>query len=671
MSNSIVELLSRGKFIFVRPDIREIRDVLPEVDSLPAPQRIFLDDEEAPPLNGFPVLISKPLKNLETLLFEYLQAEEQAQIAALTRGSFDSRSYGERRQSYFGSLSQVLENTAVAALSYDYSSIFWLLHSLPLARYIQGIPRRVLRENPSVGRDRGDTIKYKVLSRWQERVDALLGELAKKLALEMEEDEATFYPPTLSLMTDNILVLSEDYVSPDLSELSSFFRGYLDQDFRDFRQRLTALELWHRRLVTREPVLRNLVTELLGIDPDAEDPGRVLYRPGYLSFLQRHPTYHADFLTADQVRLWSREVKRLKQFELLHALRKLLVPLTLEDGHLVCRDRSFNSTWVGGPPVLQLSKSTRPIDFAAPWVVNPVVQRFGLVYDITEFSATISMLGRVEKAAIETAFRMTAQFQRKVDHLALAVGLRLEKYLGDGAFYSGRQAGSIMVMAILMQRLYPDFVRRGFPFDKGMRLALNFGEYRLLPLASEDRSRTPVYEYFGHGLVELSRLTTGKKTQEIDTFKTYLIAQGYPESAVNKFFAPMQRKNAELVSKLDEARPFYAYINSSDTLINEGIVATESFIQRLGTLDHLRYAREHGRGFIVAAFDSPEGDLQIGIRKLGKARFKGLANTAVYEVVDGHGWDLEKMKNVPPQPLHQALERLFTQTMAATASKGR
>ncbi len=28
----------------------------------------------------------------------------------------------------------------------------------------------------------------------------------------------------------------------------------------------------------------------------------------------------------------------------------------------------------------------------APWVFNPVVQRFGLVYDITEFSATISLV---------------------------------------------------------------------------------------------------------------------------------------------------------------------------------------------------------------------------------------------------------------------------------------
>ena len=36
---------------------------------------------------------------------------------------------------------------------------------------------------------------------------------------------------------------------------------------------------------------------------------------------------------------------------------------------------------------------------------DPVVQRYGLVYDITDFSATLSLLGTQERTALERAFR--------------------------------------------------------------------------------------------------------------------------------------------------------------------------------------------------------------------------------------------------------------------------
>ena len=63
--------------------------------------------------------------------------------------------------------------------------------------------------------------------------------------------------------------------------------------------------------------------------------------------------------------------------------------------------------------MLHLSKATRPIDFMAPWVVDPLVERYGLVYDITEFSTIISLLGRAEKSALDNAFRMMFRFQRR------------------------------------------------------------------------------------------------------------------------------------------------------------------------------------------------------------------------------------------------------------------
>ncbi|MEL7058461.1 MAG: hypothetical protein AAGN46_00385, partial [Acidobacteriota bacterium] len=290
---------------------------------------------------------------------------------------------------------------------------------------------------------------------------------------------------------------------------------------------------------------------------------------------------------------------------------------------------------------------------------------FGLVYDLTDFSATISRLGRRERGALDQAFRLAAQFQRHIDRLAVALGQRFEKYLGDGAFYSSRQPHQMLAMAIGLQRLYPEFVSRGLPFDSGMRLALNYGEYRLLPLdgARGDEQR---FEFFGHGLVELSRLSTGKKTQQLEAFKTLLVSNGYPEAAVNKFFAPMLRKDAELVSKVDERRPFYAYINQTNTLINEGIVVTEAFLDRLGDFRRLAYGRLEGRGFVAIEIADWNGaPLLVGLRKLGMASFKGLEPTPVFEVVDGGGWQPSDLRPIPRQPLLSSLERLFTRNMTA------
>ncbi|MEM6796720.1 MAG: hypothetical protein AAF725_22295, partial [Acidobacteriota bacterium] len=611
MSNPVVEHLCRGKFVFLRPEPADIRRALSGADEmLPVPQLIFQEDETAAPLSGFPLLTSPKTEQLDSLLADYLLAEEHAQLAALTRKPFDSKAYGNAREAYHAALTQTLENALVSSIGVDYTAIFWLQHSLDTARRIKDVPKHIRQRNAAHGREHGDTVKYKVLGRWLDRVCDLHRDLAQSLAAEMGVDKGSLFPEILTLMRTNVLICSEDYVGPDLSELASYFKAKLDIDGRELRRRLRDLTEWHGSLAQREPAVAAAGRELLGIDM-AEEPQKALFRPGYLRFLASLESYDAGkLLSAEDLDLWDDLLPRLQTFELLHALRKMVVPLTREaDGQLVCRDRTMNTTWVGGPPVLRLSPATRPIDFAAPWVVDPVVQRFGLVYDITDFSATLAMLGRSERSALENAFRMTVQFQRTIDRLASDLGLRLEKYLGDGAFYSSRRAISLLALAVHIQRLYPAFVKRGFPFDRGLRVAINFGEYRLLPLEREAGAFEARYEYFGHGLVELSRLTTGKKTQEVEAFRTYLVSQGYPEGAVNKFFAPLTQRNAELVSKVDEARQFFAYINANKALINEGIVATEPMMQRLGTVDPVYYSRQHGRGFIAVDVEGHGGEV--------------------------------------------------------------
>ncbi|MCP4656870.1 MAG: hypothetical protein GY856_15780 [bacterium] len=674
MASSLLEHLSHGTFNFLRPDSAEIRQIVPSAeDRLPEPQPIFLDDESASPLLGFPILMSPSLRMFEKVLEEYLEAEQDAQFAYWNREGFDSRTYSAKWERYSALLEKLTENVTSSSSGSKYSDIFWLYHSSCVARFLKEIPKRVRRVDLTIGREHGDEIKYRVFFKWIDRVVTLTYDTVNRLAAAGGDEEETLFPSVLSLMRDNVLIFTEDHVSPDLSELGSYFQGCLRTDGRDLRQRLAALDEWHEKNLESDAVLRSAVANLLGGDPEAGSK-RLLIRPGYLTYLSTHATYSTtQFPTPEQVQVWESLLLKLKEFEVLQALRRMLVPIEVEDNSFVSRDRSVNTTWVGGPPVLRLSAATRPMDFMSSWVVDPLVRRYGLVYDISDFSAILSMLGRAEKSVLDNAFRRTFQLQTKVNKLAASLRLRLEKYLGDGAFYSGRQARHLLIGAIYVQRFYSEALEQEFPFDRGMRIAINYGEYRLLPLAGGPAERTAKYEYFGHGLVELSRLSTGKKTQEVEEFKNYLIGHGYPESTVNKFFLPISRQSSELVSKQEQARRFYAYINQNGTLINEGIVATESLVTRLGTFEELFFGRDEGkRGYVVIPLEEEAGSrILVGIRKLGLGKFKGLELMPIYEIVDCEGWPQEGFQEIPPKSLMSSLERLFATEITARSAKSR
>src|SRR4029077_16284679 len=147
-----------------------------------------------------------------------------------------------------------------------------------------------------------------------------------------------------------------------------------------------------------------------------------------------------------------------------------------------------------------LSPATRPLDFMASWVVDPRVDRYGLIYDISDFSQTVSVLHRSGAESQDEAFRMMFRFQRRVNRLALSRRAKLEKYLGDGAFYSSREARNLLLCALHVQRYYEQALADGFPFDRGMRIALNYGHYRLIPMGGGGPEEAERYEFFGHGL---------------------------------------------------------------------------------------------------------------------------------------------------------------------------
>jgi len=648
-----------GPFNFLRPEPDEVRRLIPDLQRLlPQPRPIFLEDENATPLQGFPISLSRGMLELRAALREYVLAEEAVQVAGLRREGHDVRAHTLAWERYVALLSRALENATISSYGRQYPAVFWLFHSLDVARLLKEVPKRMLRRDTELGRRHGDAVKYRIFDRFLDRVLATSYDLVQRLAGTTEEAEEELFPRVLSRMRDNVLLFTEDYISRDLSELGSYFNGSLGIDGRDLRKRLDDLARWHFEQLAADPGLRAVVTHLLRADPRG-DSRDLLCRPGYVPYLATLKSYDpARLLPPAVLQVWEGLLLKLKEFELLHGLRRLLVPIEVEaDGRMVGRELPPGRAFPGGD--LVLSTATRPLDFMEPWVVDPRVERYGMIYDISDFSQTLSMLHRAGNERQDDAFLAMFRFQRRINRLAVSHRAKLEKYLGDGAFYSSREATNLLLCSIHLQRYYVEAVRDGLPFDRGMRIALNYGPYRLIPMGSrpEEGER---YEFFGPGLVELSRLTTGKATQEVDEVKTMLINQGYPEATVHRFFSPLSSKNVDVVDKTEELRQFYAYINRNGTLHNNGMVATGAFIAQLErelTGCPLFHGREGDRAYVFLVLESAGDKLSVGFRKLGMAHLKGLEKLAVYEIVDGAGVDPAAFTQIRGVRLAAAVER--------------
>ena len=217
----------------------------------------------------------------------------------------------------------------------------------------------------------------------------------------------------------------------------------------------------------------------------------------------------------------------------------------------------------------------------SPWVVVPEIERCGLIYDLADFSETLSRLRWSGAESQDEAFRAFVRFQRKLGRIANRSGLKLEKYLGDGAFFSSREAARVLLGAVRFQRIYGEARSWGLPFDKGVRMAVGYGPYRFVPIPSDEVGAGDRYEFFGQGLVELSRLTSGKASREIDEVRMHLLNLGYPEATVHASSRPVLAERLEVVDVDEEKRDYYAYLNRNGTLVNEGIVATARLVERL------------------------------------------------------------------------------------------
>lgn len=666
---SFLQML-QGPFNFFRPDPDEVRRLMPDLQRvLPMPRPIFLEDESATPLQGFPILLSPGVLGLRTALRDYIEAEEAIQVAGLRRESHDAKAHSQAWERYAALLTSAVENATISSYGRQYPAVFWLHHSLDIARQLKDVPRRIVRRDSEVGRRHGDAIKYRILDRFLDRVLSTVYDLMQGVAGATEELEEELFPRLLTRLRDSVLLFTEDHISRDLGELGSYFTGSLRIDGRDLRKRLDDLARWHFEQLAADPGLRSLVVHLLKCDP-RNDSRDLLNRPGYVAYLATLKSYDPGrLLPPPLVQVWENLLLKLKEFELVHGLRRMIVPIEIKDGRMVGCELPPGRAVPGEE--LVLSSATRPLDFMEPWVVDPRVERYGMIYDISDFSQTLSMLHRAGNASQDGAFLAMFRFQRRINRLATAHRAKLEKYLGDGAFYSSREALNLLICSIHLQRYYVQAVLEGLPFDRGMRIALNYGPYRLIPMGGRP-GEGERYEFFGTGLVELSRLTTGKATQEVDEVKTMLINQGYPETAVQNFFSPLSSKNVDVVDKKEEARRFYAYINRNGTLHNNGMVATGAFITQLDNElggGQLRLGREGDRCYVVLDLEDAGSKLPVGIRKLGMAHLKGLDDLPVYEIVDAALFDPETLEPIRGERLVMAVEREAANAMGASSKR--
>lgn len=587
---------------------------------LPRPYKIFFADELQAPILGFPVCESPALRDLETKLDRWIGEE----IAWSINRSYSREKVQQAFSAYVTHTVKLAENALMSNLLADYHAIFWLIHSVHLSKQFSMLPRRVSSVDTNTGRQQGDAIKYRVFLKWSAELKEQITRMAARVGtiLDGEEERGLQF---FRLLQENLLILTEEFISPDLRELKSFVSGYLHLDFQTFRDIFQRLQTISTDLLRKDSTFRAAVAAFRESAAQGITLSSLLDQR-FQEFLFNHPAIETSFNRDEREQLMSVS-RRLCEFTVLHQLRRGINWMNvMPNGDVAPADRRGAF----------YSRSTRPIDFGKPGVVDPMVYRFGLMYDITAFSETLGSVARAGRKGEIGAYRQMLLFQRKLEGIAERHRLQFEKFLGDGAFYTTRRALGLINAAMEIQRFYAEMRVRGFAFNKGMRIALNYGYYRLLPMKIKPDSTERTMEFYGPGVVELSRLTTGKASKEIEEIQTFLVGHGYDPSQVRQFFAPLAQ-GVDVVDHVMHEREFYAYLNANSHLINEGIVASRPLLEELSN-ELAQESRQIYRvrcrwGSYVGYDPGIEGVDYVGLRLLGTVSLKGMEQQEVGEVV--------------------------------------
>ena len=371
MSSVLIEYLSAradaATFILPFDYAKTVEELFPHAESLlPEPYKIFLADETQAPILGFPLAETAVIKELDAKLDRWLTDEVAWQV---TRSPNAKEKAQISQTAYLTPLMKVAENAMMSNLLNDYHAVFWLAHSFDIARHFSSIPRRVSSIEAQAGRTQGDAFKYRIFAKWSMDTRDQMTQLASKAAslLDGEEQRALQF---FRLLQDDVLIFTEEFIGPDLRELRSFLNGYLRRDFQGFRDGFERLRNAATELLQRDRTFR-IALPSFGLNPDQGISTAILLDARFQAFLFELPAVQNTLSREDreQFQLIS---KRLREFSVLNQLRRGIVWMVMgSDGSVSAADKRSGIAY---------SRSTRPLDFGRPGVLDPMVHRFGLIY---------------------------------------------------------------------------------------------------------------------------------------------------------------------------------------------------------------------------------------------------------------------------------------------------
>ncbi len=588
--------------------------------SLPAPFPIFGRDEEHVVTWGYPILLSDGVRKLRRDLDNLIRSEIQMRFQQQPANSELKRTVLAHREKYHNSIATTLENVFMNDYHRGLVDLFLLFHSGEVIRSlaqvskIEGLPTG----SPGAAAEK------------REHVASVVADLLRRAAMTAVDKlrqlaQVQVIPaltPLLGIICQDQLLLVENRPPSDLMQLS----GYLQTRFR---QNAEALQAANRMvlerlndLVARRPEVASLLRMAVGSNLRFDRP-EALLQPRLLDAIRSSGLAETLHLSAVQLDLLRELGLRLKTFELLSALRRRILPMQRQGTTLV---------FAGPSSATPIAKTTRPYDFTAPGVVDSAVRRFGLIYDLSNFTTVLEEMRKEGRMAEERALQFMYVFQNRLEAIRLRRRLTFEKFLGDGAFYTSRRALRVIAAACEIQHVYEQLRNIGFPFNHGIRIALNYGVYRLLPMLHPG-PEAKRFEFFGHGIVELARLTTGKSTREISDLAEILIRSGYDLGEVDAFLAPLSEVRSS--RQRQSSRRYAATLDAHGELVNEGIVVALPFLEELDLeldLESLAVAEIDDLQCLLFPIDPGMPDtLYVGLRYLGVARLKGLPSQELAE----------------------------------------
>ncbi|MCP4896804.1 MAG: hypothetical protein GY906_07480 [bacterium] len=630
---SLLEVLAQdlGEPVFLTR--REVSGAWPErlnclASTLPDPYPLFAPDEQVVVARGYPVLVSSGIQQLRREIEKQLAVELEYRVDRELRRGGDKSKVMVHRDRYLRSLTALLENAMLNDYGRGFVEVFLLFHSQDVASAVEAIPRLARRRELEIGREKGSWFQYdiaRVFADLMHRAAIRAIDGLKRLAHAVE---APSLSPLVTELCQDPLLLAESGLPANFSQLSP----YLDLQLRQEAQSLLTTCAHASTLLDQRLALNHSLLGLLHLAVgDTIDLGRpeAFLEPTLLEALRSAGLIEDLGFAPVHLSLLNRIGERLKMCELIVLLRQRILPVERRGNNLVLVHSSRHTP---------IATSTRPFDFANPGIVESSVKRFGLVYDLTNFTALLEEVRKKGQTAEEKALQFMYLFQSRLERVRGRRRLTFEKFLGDGAFYSARRAKHVMAAAAEIQLAYDKLRHRGFPFDQGMRIAVNYSTYRLLPMLSQGQGGRLRFEFFGHGIVELARLTTGKSTREIEEIAEFLVHSGFPASRVDDFLAPLltARGGKETSTK----RAYAAWIDERGELFNEGIVLSLPFVEELAQdLEGEKRTELDADGARWILFPVDPKDDQgpyYGLRYLGVARLKGLAPM---ELVEATAWE--------------------------------